>query len=262
MSLFKKLAFTMVEVLIVLGVIGIVAAITLPNLITNIEKQKNLSILKKAYAEISNHLKMFDYEYGCDGDLRQCAPGHFSFVDKFVHYLYTKQHFGSPIDVKGYKWYLTTSTSDITSGSNPVIADPNYASDKNNSGGRSYLLSSRGGEYYIYIGPYMYDNWYSINAKKYGYFRARIFIYTNPKHISICKSICNDADRSRARVKDGLEMFELFITDTERIIPQGFSECGNHYYCKSLTSDNCSSETKNYTACLQKIIQDGWKINY
>ena len=48
-----KVAFTLAEVLITLGIIGVVAAITLPSLIQrNIEKQR-VAQLKKAYSELS-----------------------------------------------------------------------------------------------------------------------------------------------------------------------------------------------------------------
>ncbi len=49
----KKVAFTLAEVLITLGIIGVVAAMTLPTLINNYKKQQTIAQLKKAYSEIS-----------------------------------------------------------------------------------------------------------------------------------------------------------------------------------------------------------------
>lgn len=43
----KKFAFTLAEVLITLGIIGVVAALTMPSLIQNHKKQTTLSKLKK-----------------------------------------------------------------------------------------------------------------------------------------------------------------------------------------------------------------------
>lgn len=48
-----KKAFTLAEVLITLGIIGIVAAMTLPALIGKYQKNQTLTQLKKAYTEIS-----------------------------------------------------------------------------------------------------------------------------------------------------------------------------------------------------------------
>lgn len=44
------LAFTLAEVLITLGIIGVVAAMTLPTLINNYRKQETIAKLKKVYS--------------------------------------------------------------------------------------------------------------------------------------------------------------------------------------------------------------------
>ena len=51
-------AFTLAEVLITLGVIGVVAALTIPTLMKNSEKQVTLAKLKKAISVISQAYKM------------------------------------------------------------------------------------------------------------------------------------------------------------------------------------------------------------
>ena len=48
-----KKAFTLAEVLITLGIIGIVAAMTLPTLIGKYQKKQTVTQLKKSYTEIS-----------------------------------------------------------------------------------------------------------------------------------------------------------------------------------------------------------------
>ena len=61
-----KKAFTLAEVLITLGIIGVVAAMTLPALI---QKQQNIAILtalKKSYSELQNVLNLIANEYGED----------------------------------------------------------------------------------------------------------------------------------------------------------------------------------------------------
>lgn len=46
----KSFAFTLAEVLITLGIIGVVAALTLPTVIANYQKQQTVTKLKKAYS--------------------------------------------------------------------------------------------------------------------------------------------------------------------------------------------------------------------
>lgn len=50
-----KSSFTMAEVLITLGIIGIIAAMTLPALINKYQEVQFKSAYKKAYADLSMH---------------------------------------------------------------------------------------------------------------------------------------------------------------------------------------------------------------
>ena len=60
----KKNGFTLAEVLITLGVIGVVAALTLPSVISKFQNQAYLAALKKSYSTIQNaHLRVVG-EYG------------------------------------------------------------------------------------------------------------------------------------------------------------------------------------------------------
>jgi len=53
----KKAAFTLAEVLITLGIIGVVAAITIPNLISNYQKRAWTAQLKKSYATLNQSFR-------------------------------------------------------------------------------------------------------------------------------------------------------------------------------------------------------------
>lgn len=60
----KKYAFTLAEVLITLGIIGVVAAMTMPVLIANYQKQVTVDRLKKSFSVISNAFVTSQYENG------------------------------------------------------------------------------------------------------------------------------------------------------------------------------------------------------
>ena len=59
-----KLAFTLAEVLITLGIIGVVAALTLPMIIKNYQYKQKSVALKKAYSTLEQALIMSQQEHG------------------------------------------------------------------------------------------------------------------------------------------------------------------------------------------------------
>ena len=68
-GLYKKAAFTLAEVLITLGIIGVVAAMTLPSLIQNYQKKALATQTQKFYSMMSQAVKQYMADYGVD-DLR------------------------------------------------------------------------------------------------------------------------------------------------------------------------------------------------
>ena len=64
----RKIAFTLAEVLITLGIIGVVAALTLPSLVQNYRKSVVENKLKASYSIISNAVKMSEVENGMGFD--------------------------------------------------------------------------------------------------------------------------------------------------------------------------------------------------
>ena len=65
----RKAAFTLAEVLITLGIIGVVAAMTLPSLIQNYQKKALATQTQKFYSMMSQAVKQYMADYGVD-DLR------------------------------------------------------------------------------------------------------------------------------------------------------------------------------------------------
>src|SRR5574344_790741 len=64
----KKAAFTLAEVLIVLGIIGVVAAMTLPNLIEKYQKLETVTALKKQYTVLQQVVKRSELDNGSVND--------------------------------------------------------------------------------------------------------------------------------------------------------------------------------------------------
>lgn len=78
----KRRAFTLAEVLITLGIIGVVAAMTIPNLIANVNGAKFRSQFKKAISTLNQagrmSLAQFDYSFSeiQDGESLDCKKAH------------------------------------------------------------------------------------------------------------------------------------------------------------------------------------------
>src|SRR5574344_835334 len=62
----KKAAFTLAEVLIVLGIIGVIAAMTIPTLMNKIQKYEYVVALKKEYSTFSNGFSQILANEGVD----------------------------------------------------------------------------------------------------------------------------------------------------------------------------------------------------
>ena len=60
----RKVAFTLAEVLITLGIIGVVAALTLPSVIQNYREKEYATKLKRFYSEMENASRLVVEEYG------------------------------------------------------------------------------------------------------------------------------------------------------------------------------------------------------
>ena len=55
----KKQAFTLAEVLMTLGIIGVVAAMTLPTLITDFQKRSTATMVKALYSKINQAMQLY-----------------------------------------------------------------------------------------------------------------------------------------------------------------------------------------------------------
>lgn len=60
----KFKGFTLAEILITIGVIGIVAAMTIPTLMTNYQKKRTVNQLKKTYSELSQAVRLSENDNG------------------------------------------------------------------------------------------------------------------------------------------------------------------------------------------------------
>ncbi len=96
--------FTLAEVLITLGIIGVVAAITMPTLIANHKKQVAITQLKKAYSEMSQAIKLSEI------DNSETKSWNYKLNAKDFYEIYLKNYLKSTKEVK-YNTYNVKYTN-------------------------------------------------------------------------------------------------------------------------------------------------------
>ena len=85
----RKSAFTLAEVLITLGIIGVVAAMTLPALVNNYKEKQLVTQTKKTYSNIENAIRLAQQDLGSLGDntiLFDVTQTHAQAAQKFSKY--------------------------------------------------------------------------------------------------------------------------------------------------------------------------------
>ena len=103
-SMRKKIAFTLAEVLITLGIIGVVAALTLPTVINNYKKTQTITSLKKAYTILNEAMKRSVLDNGDFKDWeRGIDIGIDAFYKKYWHPYFKIIKVCNSYDECGYK---------------------------------------------------------------------------------------------------------------------------------------------------------------
>lgn len=96
-----KLAFTLAEVLIVLGIIGLIADMTIPTLISSVGEKTATSQLKKSYSTFENAFRMVVADHGSpetwDTGAMDDPVGLNKLLDLFTPYLMISQKCGTNV---------------------------------------------------------------------------------------------------------------------------------------------------------------------
>lgn len=85
----KHTAFTLAEVLITLGIIGVVASLTLPSLIKNYQERVLVNLAKKNYSVVTNALNMYNADNDSNGNytaLMNADKSDFEIAQDFAKY--------------------------------------------------------------------------------------------------------------------------------------------------------------------------------
>ena len=123
---FHKIAFTLAEVLITLGIIGIVAAMTLPSLVNKVQNKELEVGLKKAYAVIQSAFNQMTYDEGQTVNVSNYPS--YSFLPKFKKYFKVVKDCGTNLCERSFP-----------DANGNLGASDNYKTYNNKVAGNTYL---------------------------------------------------------------------------------------------------------------------------
>ena len=216
--------FTLAEVLITLGIIGVVAAMTMPTLVGKYQKQATVAKLQKIYSILNQAFQRSEVD---NGDYRYWESGYDIGSDAYFD-KYWKPYMqiikvcktASDCGYKTERWYLIDGTL-----------------------GNSYIIAND-----LRTGVILKDG---------------IFVSVTTKTIdsdgvsSPQTRIYVDINAGAGPNRIGKDVFSFYRVDDDTA--KGVvADC--YAASDSYIKNNCSLGSKNGNCCLQKIIRDGWQI--
>lgn len=228
-------AFTLAEVLITLGIIGIVAEMTIPTLMNNVNEQVYVNSLKKAYTVYTQAFKTMSADNNCTNDL--ACTGVFANtttdatlgaeVKKYVKVLKDcavadTSCFASSIWQKYDGSVMEAFNTSTTALYKFITAD-----------GMSVLVQNTSNNCTSDSGSGKLDS-------------------------SVCGLIVIDVNGLKKPNKAGRDVFSFYITRDAMLYPYGGRDEGT-----SAWTTNCASSSFLYGRyCTGRIIEKGWVMDY
>ena len=231
-SLKRKAAFTLAEVLITLGIIGIVAALTMPSLIVNYRKQSYVVQLKKTFSVVAQAISLSKAHDGVSDfvntNFYKLLDSNAS-LDEVTNE--AKKYLSIVKSCKGYTCNLTCKALNGTAcGAGPYI----WPSD--------YIYT-----FYLNDGSVI-----GINAPG---------SYNGLQYDGLI-DIVVDVNGEKLPNQYGRDIFRLALDTQDKVVPWESSGTGKGYL-NGADGDPCmDAKTDHGWACAQRIMAEGWKMNY
>lgn len=231
----KKLAFTLAEVLITLGIIGIIAEILIPGLFFEFKKTQYVLGLKKTYSVITEAVKQYTIDNGCIGDLSQCSELKGS-ADPLVKWNAIKPYLKLIQDC-GIENGCFPNLEYRNLG-NDLVLPINYSTDPLYAKG---MLSDG-----TVIG--FYTN--GATCQRWVYSDTEGNIHNDPGD---CFKIYLDVNGTKGPNQKGRDLFALDMY-TDLTIKRGEAN--------GCTPDAPDARNRSGGSCADRIIREGWEMNY
>lgn len=244
-SIIKTKGFTLAEVLVTIGIIGVVAAITIPILMNNYQKTQYIAQLKKAYTTANQALISLTNDYGCLNDLKctnLLATDLVTFGDEYI------------------KYFNVSKNCRNTAGCSPNNNNLNY-----DGSGTNFIYDTQASIRYTFIttdGTVIYLFRYSNCSSNFS---------TNATGDlkNVCGGISFDLN---GNVKGpnyiGKDVFGFFITQGNglKLYPNGGLDSNGDTWSDGKywngSTKYCSGTSKYGVSCTGRVMEEGWQINY
>lgn len=259
-----KVAFTLAEVLITLGIIGVVAAITLPTLIQNYKKKVYVDSLKSGYSILNNGFRLMMSEEGVDDieDTELFAVMKAVGADtdtvaseqaaaKVLSKYFQKARLISRADLIG-----KTSCKDLV-GKGPRFWNLGDKSQCSGNYNMQYALPNG-----MTMGIYLFDS-----CAKSSFSDTEISA-VGGKMMKLCGQIDLDINGEKEPNQWGRDGYSFYISQSGAVLPRAGKdyyiyrygdpeEASTKYYCDP------KSSTSTGTSCAARIIElDNWEMKY
>ena len=249
----KKYGFTLAEVLITLGIIGVVAAMTIPTLISDYQKRTYVTGLQRAYAQIQQVFKLAMAQDTVDllqnTELIQSINGtnttdnndQNAFISKLGEYI---------------KIQKACNSMDFSNGCHDIqYTDLNTNNDSFNRGGDLQIFTSDGMIYYFYglRKTAYFDTEANCDSKK---------ANGGSKCSSIVDSISIDVNGRKGPNKQGRDLFRFDVDAYGKVYL--FGSTAMYGKNSNWENGNCHGDTDfDYGFdCAGRIYEEGWKMDY
>jgi len=249
----NKKGFTLAEVLITLGIIGIVAALTIPTLMANYQKVQEVAGLKKAYAEITEALKLMANDHGCPDNL--ACTGVFTVTDtsalgaEFKKYLKVAKDCGNTYDINDEQTKCMTDS---------------YSMNFDGSGAKWDLNT-------ILVGNYTFitADGFSMSVSSDGH-DCKFNGANNQQNLNLtkfCGVITIDVTGLKGPNRVGRDIFQFPITTGKgpAIYPDGGAEYGPNgggWQAADGSAQYCTASQPAGWGCAGRIMEEGWQMKY
>jgi len=239
-------AFTLAEVLITLGIIGIVANMTIPTLMANIQKDQYVAALKKEYSVFNQVLKQMAADSGCPDDLK-CVNGftvggsieskNIALGNEVVTYLKIAKNCGTPAGNNCFPEYT---------GFNYDKDSVFYTGYNMNNVSDMYRFTTINGVSYL-----LERNDYNFTA-----------LTPTGSLSQVCGKLEIDVNGHKPPNRYGRDTFRFYITNGKgaALYPYGGKEYELIWWDGSTKLCNPTNTVGFY--CAGRVIEEGWEMNY